>query len=270
MSDHDREPSPRSGAPRIPMDDELDPRDPSPVPDIAIGASTTSTTAAADAPPPHFEPLFTLLTNSTNNTTIHPRVHYLFSDDDPSILPGSAPPDPSHRALVLDLAPAPTVGPEGNASGWCVSWASSLSPSFAVTDSSISVVQQGHRDDGSVMLKIDGVEREPVPHIRGTEGGSGTGTPSNVAASSGTVGKEDVDTLVDDFRRRMGVLRKVVGQGHKRREALDQQQQDEFEDDEDGEQQEQGLDDIPGERDDDEPISPTAQTHSQHDDSRWK
>jgi hypothetical protein len=213
MSDRDRELSPR-----IPPDTRHDEQDPE-------HAASTSQAAPAEDPitgtTPAFEPLFTLLTNTTTNTTIHPRVHYLFSDDDPSILPAPITPDPSHRALVVDLVHDAT-----GTGGWSVAWASSLSPDFAVAESSISVVQQGDRDDGSIMLKIDGVEREPV-NTRSSntgEGGGGGGSPSNSGAS-GTVGKEDVDILVDDFRRRMGVLRRVVGQGDKRREVLDQQHQ---------------------------------------------
>jgi hypothetical protein len=207
--------------------------------------------------------------NATNNTTIHPRVHYIFSDDDDaSILPGSAPPDPSHRALVLDLAPATGAPEEDSAGGWRVAWASSLSPSFAVTDSSLSVIQQGHRDDnGSAMLRIDGVEREPVHLMRGGNG-SRSGSPSG-AAASGTVGKEDVDALVDDFQRRMGVLRRVVGQGHKRREALDEQQGN-FEYEDDGVPEQQGVAEYDERRDEEDPVSPTGQVHSQHEEQRWK
>ncbi|ROV95906.1 hypothetical protein VSDG_05143 [Cytospora chrysosperma] len=36
--------------------------------------------------PPPFQPLFTLVTDSTTRATHHPRVHYIFSDDDPEIL----------------------------------------------------------------------------------------------------------------------------------------------------------------------------------------
>lgn len=275
------------------MDEGHDPSDPSAVPDMDVGMATSTTStaaaaAAAAAAQPHFEPLFTLLTNTTNNTTIHPRVHYLFSDDDPSILPGSAPLDSSHRALVLDLAPAATpsasaASPDHHqhgAAGWRVSWAASLSPSFAVTESNISVVQQGHRDDGSVMLRIDGVEREPVHLPRNTTAGAGGGGGGGEAAAtasggspaaSGTVGKEDVDALVDDFRRRMSVMAKVVGQGHKRREALDEQQQQDELDDYDGEDGvPQAYEDAPEGGDYEEPVSPTTQTHLQQDDSRWR
>lgn len=162
-------------------------------------------------PPPKFEPLFTLLTNATSNTTVHPRVHYLFSDDDTSVLT-NPPTDPSHRALIVDLA-APT-----EATGtWSVSWASSLSPDFAVTDSHISLQQAGDSGSGndgaansSVMLHVEGVEREPV-EMR----------PDSLPSSgSGPVGREDADTLAEEFRRRLGVLKRVVGEGEKRREVV--------------------------------------------------
>ena len=98
----------------------------------AIGAEANNGDSSAMST---FEPLFTLITNATTNTTIHPRVHYLFADDDPSILPGPAPPDPTHRAVVLDLVPASEAGDgaeQGSSgSGWAVAWASSLSPGFA-------------------------------------------------------------------------------------------------------------------------------------------
>ncbi|KAF4990949.1 hypothetical protein FGRMN_8140 [Fusarium graminum] len=206
-------------------------RDPSPA-DAAIATSTqgpdldlshdqtttAATTTAEDnepveTPMPPFEPLFTLLTNSTTNTTVHPHIHYLFSDDDPSILTASAE-DPSHRALVVDLAPAP----EGDPSRWAVSWASSLTPDFAVTNSSVAV-QQSEGDEnggaGALMLRVEGVEREPVEMRSDSLPNSG----------SGALGGEDVDVLAEDFRRRMGVLKKVVEEGEKRRVLLGQHEE---------------------------------------------
>jgi hypothetical protein len=62
-----------------------------------------------------FEPLFTLVTNTTANTTAHPRVHYLFSDDDAaSILAAHNPASPSDRALLIDLVQAPAASPPGD------------------------------------------------------------------------------------------------------------------------------------------------------------
>ncbi|RSL55311.1 hypothetical protein CEP53_007149 [Fusarium sp. AF-6] len=167
-----------------------------------------------EAPPmPPFEPLFALLTNSTTNTTVHPRIHYLFSDDDPSVLASPA----VDRALAVDLVPAP----EGDSSRWAVSWAASLTPDFAVTKSNVAVQQSEGEDDGrnggALMLRVEGVEREPV-EMR----------PDSLPSSgSGAIGGEDVDVLADDFRRRMGVLKKVVDEGEKRRTLLGQEQQHE-------------------------------------------
>ncbi|KAF9770545.1 hypothetical protein IL306_011896 [Fusarium sp. DS 682] len=168
---------------------------------------------AIETPMPPFEPLFTLLTNSTTNTTVHPRVHYVFSDDDPSILSASAQ-DPSHRPLVVELAPAP----EGDSSRWTVSWAASLTPDFAVTNSSVAVQQSEGEESGgagSLMLRVEGVEREPV-EMR----------PDSLPSSgSGAIGGEDVDVLAEDFRRRMGVLKKVVDEAEKRRVVVVQDEE---------------------------------------------
>ncbi|RMJ10824.1 hypothetical protein CDV36_009551 [Fusarium kuroshium] len=173
--------------------------------------------APLEPPMPPFEPLFALLTNSTTNTTVHPRIHYLFSDDDPSVLASPA----VDRALVVDLVPAQ----EGDSSRWAVSWAASLTPDFAVTKSNVAVQQsegdEDGRNGGALMLRVEGVEREPV-EMR----------PDSLPSSgSGAIGGEDVDILADDFRRRMGVLKKVVDEGEKRRTLLGQEQQ-QHEDDE--------------------------------------
>ncbi|CAM1504354.1 Fc.00g019450.m01.CDS01 [Cosmosporella sp. VM-42] len=162
--------------------------------------------------PQPFEPLFALLTNTTTNTTVHPRIHYLFSDDDPSILPIPTTADLSHRALIVDLAPAQPENP----GRWSVSWASSLSQDFAVTSSNISL-QQNEGDDGGLMLRVEGVEREPV-EMRGDSLPNSQG--------SGALGREDVESLAEEFRRRMVVLKKVVGEGGRRREVLGQEEEE--------------------------------------------
>ncbi|UKZ49396.1 hypothetical protein TrVGV298_003643 [Trichoderma virens] len=169
--------------------------------------------AAASANLPPFEPIFTLLTNNTTNTTVHPRVHYLFSDDDASAILTAPQNDPSHRALVVDLAPP--AAPNGK---WTVSWASSLTPDFAITASQLSLQQHGSGSEGndaeagstSVVLRVEGVEREPI-----------SSRPNSLPSSgSEIVGRENVELLTEEFRRRMGVLRKVVDEGERRKEAL--------------------------------------------------
>ncbi|KJZ77499.1 hypothetical protein HIM_03223 [Hirsutella minnesotensis 3608] len=185
--------------------------------------------ADAQPQPPPFEPLFTLLTNSTTGGTVHPRLQYIFSDDDPSIL--ANPPAPTgpdgrpHRTLLIDLAPS------ADNSRWAVAWASSLSPDFAVTGARLAEHQQaeggetsssttatgsggGGGGGGSVVLRVEGVEREPVdPRPESPLPASASG--------SGIVGREDVETLAEDFRRRMGVLRKVVGEAGRRQDAIE-------------------------------------------------
>ncbi|GAB0137658.1 hypothetical protein EsDP_00005915 [Epichloe bromicola] len=176
----------------------------------------TTTPPPPPPPPPPLEPFFTLVTNTTTGSTTHPRVRYLFSDDDPSSV---LPPDPAHdhdhsssssRPLIVDLVPAP------DNAGWSVSWASSLSPDFALTGSSITVQHDGSHtagDDKSTTLRLQGVERDPPDASRpGSLPSSGSGSGSGTA-----LGREDVDSLADEFRRRMGVLRKVVGETEKRR-----------------------------------------------------
>ncbi|KAK7223817.1 hypothetical protein V2G26_011820 [Clonostachys chloroleuca] len=214
--------------------------------------------AAAALEAPRFEPIFTLLTNSSTNETIHPRVRYLFADDDPSSIiaheadhdADTSSPGAPHRTLVVDLAPrdpSSTTTTGTTANNWSVSWAASLSPDFAITDSHLLPMQQGDHPDttttaspaahnassspnGGLMLRIDGVEREPVD-VRGGGGGRSASSSNSLPGSSGSAagGREDVEALVDDFRRRMGVLKKVVGEGERRREAVRAQERHEHE-----------------------------------------
>ncbi|OPB37840.1 hypothetical protein A0O28_0101240 [Trichoderma guizhouense] len=179
--------------------------------DVDAAARDAAHDADADLPP--FEPIFTLLTNNTTNTTVHPRVHYLFSDDDASAVLTAPQTDPLHRALVVDLAPP--AAPNGK---WTVSWASSLTPDFAITASQLSLQQHGSGSEGndaeagskSVVLRVEGVEREAV-----------ASRPNSLPSSgSGVVGRENVDQLTEEFKRRMGVLKKVVDEGERRREAM--------------------------------------------------
>lgn len=106
-----------------------------------------------------------------------------------------------------------------------MSWASSLSADFAVTGSDLSLHQGDGDGDGAVMLRVEGVEREPVD-LRG--GGEGS-LPNS---GSGTVGREDVDVLVEEFKRRMGVLKKVVAEGETRRDVVGREVEEEGGDDE--------------------------------------
>ncbi|KZZ93822.1 hypothetical protein AAL_05538 [Moelleriella libera RCEF 2490] len=173
----------------------------------AADAVAASSSLAVEIP---LEPLFTLLTNTTTGSTMHPRVQYLFSDDDASMLCTTGQ-DAEQRAVVVDLHPSP------DNTRWCVSWASSLSPDFALTGSNITTRQQHADDDDDddrhATLRLEGVERESLPDIDAASGGGSLRS----SASGASAEREDVDALADDFRRRMGVLRKVVAEGEKRR-----------------------------------------------------
>lgn len=164
---------------------------------------------------PPFEPVFALLTNNTTNTTVHPRVHYVFSDEDVAPLDAASDGDPSHRPIVVDLVPN-----EAN-DGWKVSWASSLSPDFAVTATELSKQQQGSGDaeadpsTGTLMLHIDGVTREPID----TRFDPDNSQPTSGSAS-GAIGKDEAENLADEFRRRMAGMKTVVDAGQQRRVAV--------------------------------------------------
>ncbi|KAI9171812.1 Endochitinase B1 [Paramyrothecium foliicola] len=222
-------------------------------------AAAAAAAAGPDVPPPRFEPLFTLLTNSTTNTTVHPRVHYVFSDDDPGVL-ASAATDPSQRALVVDLVPATsqqqaasqlrstadhnasvaaaTAAAAASSSAWDIAWASSLSPDFAVTASQLAVQQHGGEGNGALMLRVEGIEREPVDVGSGDAPVAGGGSSGSLRDSGGP-GREDVDSLLDDFRRRMELLRKVVGENDRRREVLHRQAEEHHEQNQPPQQQHQ-------------------------------
>ncbi|OLN86831.1 Anaphase-promoting complex subunit 11 [Colletotrichum chlorophyti] len=205
----------------------------------AIPAATSADAADADdvSPvAPKLDPagFFTLISNATTNTTHHPTVKYVFLDDDPDTLTAAlaahhaanqAPTPsssrtgaaknthPANRALLLDVVP----GLDGQ---WQVSSAASLSAEFAVTDARIAR-QEGEKEGGLVLM-IEGVENE------GLAGGAGEkdkeraeslpSSNSGVARSGG----DEYGPLLEDFERKMSVLRRVAkaseGRAEKARE----------------------------------------------------
>ncbi|PHH83291.1 hypothetical protein CDD82_2471 [Ophiocordyceps australis] len=221
---------------------------------------------AQEEPVPQLEPLFTLLTNATTKTTVHPRVRYIFADDDLSALTDAPTVDECGRpmrTLVVDLAPpclpprhvsssshdrasqlAPGPPPlalpswsssslprDAHSGGWTVAGAASLSPDFAVTDARLcdpalhSHSQPGSATEagGAPVLRVEGVEREPVD-------GRSAGLSASASASGAlALSRQDMDTLADEFRRRVGILRGVAVEAHRRSTALarlhDEQQQ---------------------------------------------
>ncbi|TQV98499.1 chitinase 18-3 [Cordyceps javanica] len=217
-------------------------------------AAASSSSQVGQPPPPRpppplpFEPLFALLTNTTTGATVHPRVHYLFSDDDASIPTDDAAADAAaeHRSLVVDLTPTPAHD------AWSVAYASSLGPEFAVTAAALSKQQSegsstttsssaaepntggssggggGTGHAAALMLHVEGVSRDPVDLRASAEAVNSAASLRSSASGGGGggAGREDLETLADDFRRRMGILKKVVGEGEKRRAAVAQQHDD--------------------------------------------
>jgi hypothetical protein len=157
-------------------------------------------------------------------------------------------PTPEHRAILLDL----TQDSDG---GYMVASASSLSPSWAVLDAQVSRISPPSSDgDGSnpanpgeaaaadvlnkkperLMLRIEGVESRTLGidgELRltnekgGPGGGSGSGSNSGSGLGSGQKDRDraendDYTSLIDEFDKRMGTLRKVVDAGEDRRRKV--------------------------------------------------
>ena len=200
----------------------------------------------ASPPPaqPPFSPLFTLVASTShpsNRQTIqYPTVHYIFADDDPEILTtalahhhGSAfqnneednerdnPPD---RAVLLDMETA------ADGSGVDVSWASSLTPDWAVTSARVSRMEGGSGGGvavgpgGSNVLKIEGVSLEPSSGRLGKTPASET----ELQSSGGSTGRqqqqqpatEGYADLLQEFEKRMSTLRMVADAAMARQRAL--------------------------------------------------
>ncbi|KAH8682504.1 hypothetical protein BX600DRAFT_448702 [Xylariales sp. PMI_506] len=201
---------------------------------------------------PTFAPIYTLVNNTSTRSTYHPQVHYIFSDDDPDLLTqalaeqhnsnlqeSASGPVPDHRAILLDLA----QDAEG---GYSVSWASSLSPSWAVLNAQVNRISPPSSESESgpgtsgdnaqkkqdrFMLRIEGVEGgSPGSASELRLSGERTGQGSGSGSGSGSINKErdneskgeaeDYAGLVEEFDKRMSMLRKVVEAGEERRRKM--------------------------------------------------
>ncbi|KAK8075097.1 hypothetical protein PG997_009760 [Apiospora hydei] len=196
---------------------------------------------------PPFAPIYTLVSNASTRTTHHPHVHYIFNDDDPDILSqalaqqhglnvdeSTSDPRSNNRTVLLDVEP----DADG---GYKVSWASSLTPSWAVVDAQLSRIAPPSEAEGArpsdhvensqksdrLMLRIDGIEAAPI--AAGTESelrlsnrsGQGSGSGSSIGSSQREKDSESYSTLVDEFERRMVTLRKMVDSSEERRQKLE-------------------------------------------------
>ncbi|KAM0283864.1 hypothetical protein ACHAQH_002245 [Verticillium albo-atrum] len=217
---------------------------------------TSSQSQRPESTTPSHPPLdpagfFTLVTNtkfgataSTSQQTHHPRIQYIFADDDPTVLTaaladsharnqaasssshGSA--KPKNHAILVDVAPAED-GKAGDVASWRVTSASSLSGDFAVTDARITRMEEssaargakadgggqdddGENDGGALMLKIEGVEMTGED-TTGVLGESLPGSQSSVRSGGG---KEDYAVLLEEFDKQMAILKKVIAAGEER------------------------------------------------------
>lgn len=222
---------------------------------------------------PPFQPLFTLVTDSTTGATHHAHVHYIFSDDEPDLLtdalgqyniqqqqhhqhqqqqqqtassssgstsakPSPPQPVPNNRAILLDLVPKPPIDPTSSSTaaavppGYDVAWASSLSADWAVVSAKVSCMSADDNNnidavptparsadsDGGLMLRIEGVDlANPPPKPRAVRSKASidlsSGSSSGVAQPAQ---QEDYGAIVDEFDKRMAVLRKVLEAGRER------------------------------------------------------
>ncbi|OBT61157.1 hypothetical protein VE03_09549 [Pseudogymnoascus sp. 23342-1-I1] len=194
---------------------------------------------------PPFSPFFTLIDDASTSSTHHPiNVRYIFSDDDDqdltddflaaisgepspqssshimhsssSITSSSQRPsardtrEPEHRTIIVDL----------DATGTAVAAAHSLSSSWQVLSASVTkaptwesgpTAADNSEEDGAAarfMLRLEGVkgrDERMRERVRG------------VWREGGEVRAEDFQVLVEEFERKMRVLRTVVETG---RDAL--------------------------------------------------
>ncbi|KAI3324849.1 hypothetical protein HD806DRAFT_57056 [Xylariaceae sp. AK1471] len=207
--------------------------------------------------PPPFAPIFTLVNNASTRTTHHPHVRYIFNDDDPDILTqalaecehsggdeSGLDPALANRAMLLDLAP-------NEDGGYSVAWSSSLSPSWAVLNAQLSQISPPSSDAGHsngsgagetsnnnnrpdrLMLRIEGIETSAPSssselRISGEAGrqrsgsASGSGSGQRERERSGEV--DDYATMMNEFEKRMGTLRKVVNASEDRRKKISSQE----------------------------------------------
>ncbi|KAJ4419704.1 hypothetical protein N0V85_000875 [Neurospora sp. IMI 360204] len=171
--------------------------------------------------------------------------------------------EPRDRAVILDMAPS------SNGNGLQVAWASSLSPDWAVVSAQVMRMEDQASSGGAnaaggvfaasspslhtapLMLKIEGVAIEPsslssssLSSSRLGSGGKLSSTPEGDLQSSLTgKGKqaataapapEEYPTLLQDFERRIGVLKRVAEAGSERQRRISSMDHQGFEHDHGG------------------------------------
>ncbi|KAH6615420.1 hypothetical protein B0J18DRAFT_437284 [Chaetomium sp. MPI-SDFR-AT-0129] len=223
--------------------------------------------------PQPFAPVFALLdsvSHSSKRQTVHyPTVHYIFADDDPGILSaalarhhngsnssgggsgGSGSGDsvggyddtgvqggsgsrPADRGVILDMVPSP------DGLGYEVTWASSLTPDWAVTSAQVSQIEGdaggGGRGGvgatglgGNLVLRVEGVSLEPesssgFPVKASTSEvdlqGSGVSLRREPQQHRDRATPGEYTGLIHEFEKGMSTLRKVVEAATARQRVL--------------------------------------------------
>ncbi|KAK4195258.1 hypothetical protein QBC40DRAFT_289350 [Triangularia verruculosa] len=200
--------------------------------------SSSSPPQPQPTPQPAFSPPFALLTSTSHascrQTIHHPAVRYIFADDDPEILTAeltqyhqtkqSGSDDstgPGHRAIIIDMEQ------REDDHGFEVAWASSLSPDWAVTSANMEKMDGS---GGGLVLKVEGVSLEPPTSLstgktQAPEGAdnmhsSGEGRTQSKQKQSSS---DEYAALVQDFEKRMAVLRRVAEVGAEREKIIREQ-----------------------------------------------
>lgn len=206
--------------------------------------SSSSPPQPQPAPQPTFSPPFVLLTSishaSSRQTIHHPAVRYIFADDDPEILSAELTQyhytkqdgsedktGPGHRAVIIDMDQR-----EGDI-GFEVAWASSLSPDWAVTSASMAKMDGG---GGGLVLKVEGMSLEPPISLAASSttgkmqaseagdmhssGASGEGQQRRPQPKQSPSSSDEYAALLQDFEKRMAVLRKVAEVGAERQRIM--------------------------------------------------
>lgn len=202
-------------------------------------------TQASTAPRPMFSPFFTLVDDTTKSSTHHPvNIRYIFSDDDQDLtaaylaaisasasspsssdvttqsvsssitssreqiskqqrLSGRAPKEPEHRTILIDL----------DETGTSVTAAHSLSPSWQILSTSLT---QAPTWEASPATDDDATSARFMLRIEGTQS-TDARKPGRVEGRTKDDGRdvrpEDFQSLMEDFDRKMKLLRAVVDSG---------------------------------------------------------
>lgn len=199
---------------------------------------------------------FTLVNNtrfgassSTAQQAHHPRIRYIFADDDPAELTAAlaeaheinearAPPAAGRdHGIVVDVAPVTDPATGKATGGWKVTSASSMSGEFAVTGARISRMEDSASAGGTpvkaragaeaeegagaggLMLRIDGVQ---VTEDDTPEAPESLGTSQSAEHGAGAGAREEYAAVVEDFDRNMGLVRKILAAGEKKADAGEQ------------------------------------------------